>query len=100
MVCVSVTIVLINVVGWTGMALLICAYVLVTAGRLLGTGSAFQLMNLVGGLFLMLNSAYYSAWPSAALNLVWFFVGTFGLLRLRRRAGTPPPSPRGGVPGP
>src|SRR3954447_12292427 len=52
------------------MALLITAYALVTAGRLHGPGLAFQLMNLFGGGFLMVNSAYYGAWPSAALNLV------------------------------
>jgi hypothetical protein len=28
-------------------------------------------MNLVGGALLMVNSGYYGAWPSAALNLVW-----------------------------
>ena len=46
-------------------------------------------MNLFGGLFLMLNSAWYGAWPSAGLNLVWVAVGTVGLARarLRTRAG-------------
>ena len=43
------TVVIVNVVGWIGMALLISAYVLVTAGRLHGPGLTFQLMNLVGG---------------------------------------------------
>jgi hypothetical protein len=43
----------------------------------------FQLMNLFGGLFLMLNSAYYGAWPSVGLNVVWVIVGTVGLVRAR-----------------
>ena len=42
------TTVLIDVAGWIGMALLIGAYALVTAGRILGTSLLFQLMNLVG----------------------------------------------------
>lgn len=41
--------VLVNAVGWIGMALLIGAYGLVTAGRILGTSLQFLLMNLVGG---------------------------------------------------
>ena len=41
----------------------------------------FQLMNLVGGGSLMVNSAYYGAWPSAALNLVWVVIGVVGLGR-------------------
>ena len=80
------TVIAINVVGWLGMALLIGAYVLVTAGRVLGTSLVFQLMNLFGGAFLMLNSAWYGAWPSAGLNLVWVAVGTVGLFRARLTA--------------
>ena len=77
----------INVVGWAGMALLISAYALVTAGRLAGTSLTFQVMNLLGGALLMVNSAYYGAWPSAALNLVWVVIGTVGMARagVRRR---------------
>jgi len=79
------TVVIVNVVGWLGMALLISAYALVTAGRLSGPGLTFQLMNLVGGASLMVNSAYYGAWPSAALNLVWVVIGVVGLARARLR---------------
>ena len=57
------TTLLIDVAGWVGMALLIGAYALVTAGRILGTSLLFQLMNLVGGALLMVNSGYYGAWP-------------------------------------
>ena len=46
---VDATVVIVNVVGWIGMALLISAYALVTTGRLHGPGLTFQLMNLVGG---------------------------------------------------
>jgi hypothetical protein len=81
-----VTVIAINVVGWLGMALLISAYALVTAGKLHGPGLTFQLMNLFGGGFLMINSAYYGAWPSAALNLVWVVVGLVGLSRARLKA--------------
>ena len=79
------TVVIVNVVGWIGMACLIGAYVLVTLGRITGPGLTFQVMNLVGGGFLMVNSAYYGAWPSAALNAVWVVIGTVGLVRARLR---------------
>jgi hypothetical protein len=35
----------------------------------------------------MVNSAYYGAWPSAVLNLVWVVIGTVGLLRAALRSG-------------
>jgi hypothetical protein len=85
---VDATVIFVNVVGWVGMALLISAYALVTAGRLHGPGLTFQLMNLFGGGFLMINSAYYGAWPSAALNLVWVVIGLVGLSRARFKAAT------------
>ena len=83
----DVTVIAINLAGWLGMALLISAYALVTTSRLHATGLGFQLMNLFGGGFLMVNSAWYGAWPSAALNLVWVCIGTVGLVRagIRRK---------------
>ncbi len=86
------TVVVVNVLGWAGMALLISAYALVTAGWLTGTALRFQLMNLFGGAGLMVNSAYYDAWPSAALNLVWVAIGIFGLIRARGRDNLQPVS--------
>ncbi|MBA2953435.1 hypothetical protein GON03_03850 [Nocardioides sp. MAH-18] len=77
------------------MALLLGAYALVTAGRLPGTGLTFQVMNLVGGALLMVNSAWYGAWPSAVLNLVWVVIGTVGLVRWRLRSVRPAGAPAG-----
>lgn len=82
----DLTVLLINVLGWVGMALLIGAYALITAGRVHASGLAFQLMNLFGGGFLMVNSAYYGAWPSAVLNLVWVGIGSVGLVRAHGRS--------------
>ena len=76
---------LVDIAGWIGMALLIGAYALVTTGRILGPSLRFQIMNLVGGALLMVNSAWYGAWPSAALNVVWVVIGTTGLVRARLR---------------
>ena len=88
---------LIDVAGWVGMALLIGAYALVTAGRLAGPSLTFQLMNLFGGALLMVNSAYYGAWPSAALNLVWVVIGSVGLVRARIKARRAAPLPEVGA---
>ncbi len=84
--------IVIGVIGWTGTVLLVAAYALLTTRALSAAGRVYQLMNLIGGLALMVNTAYYSAWPSAVLNLVWFGIGFMGLLRSRRqpiRAGAP-----------
>jgi hypothetical protein len=82
------TVVLVNVLGWLGAASLLGAYGLVTAGRIVGTGTVFQILNLAGGGLLMVNSAYYGAWPSVFLNFVWVIIGIVGLVRSTQRRRT------------
>jgi NADH:ubiquinone oxidoreductase subunit 6 (subunit J) len=79
---------LVTVVGWIGAALLLIAYGLTSTGRLAPQGVRFQALNLAGAAALTLNSGYHSAWPSAALNIVWIVIGAFALARGRR-----PPAP-------
>ncbi|MGV1005506.1 MAG: CBU_0592 family membrane protein [Candidatus Nanopelagicales bacterium] len=80
---------IIGIVGWTGTILLLGAYALLTARKLSASGAVYQSLNLIGGLALMVNTAYYSAWPSAVLNLVWFGIGLVGLIRSKQQAANP-----------
>lgn len=83
---VSAAEIVINVIGWMGTGLLLGAYALLTTGRL-AAGTTFQVMNLLGGVLLLLNSGYYGAWPSVGLNLAWVTIGTAGLVRARLGRG-------------
>ncbi|MEV0587910.1 hypothetical protein [Nonomuraea sp. NPDC050310] len=76
--------ILLTVIGWLGAALLVFGYAMVSAGRMTGDGLPYQLVNLVGALTLMLNSAYQGAWPSAILNVVWTGIGVAALVKLAR----------------
>ena len=78
--------VLVNVLGWAGAASLLLAYGLASTGRLPAEGARFQVMNLAGALALTVNSSYYGAWPSAALNVVWIGIGIGALVRGARRS--------------
>lgn len=75
----------IDLAGWTGAALLLLAYALVSNRVLAGDSVRFQLLNLSGGLLLAANSAYHGALPSVAVNAVWIVIGLHALLRARRR---------------
>jgi hypothetical protein len=85
--------ILVDAVGWLGMLVLLGAYALLTTGRWRATGGMYQLANVVGGVLLAVNTAYHHAWPSAALNLVWFVIGTIGIRKAaqenRRNAALP-----------
>ena len=77
--------ILVNIAGWLGMALLLGAYALLTLKKLKGDGWIYQLMNLLGGLCLAGNSLYFGALPVACLNFAWFVIGIFGFVSARRK---------------
>lgn len=76
--------------GWSGAAVLLVAYALVSRGRVTGDGFAYQAMNVYGAAALAVNSGVHGAWPSVALNLVWLAIGVLALRRagLRRASST------------
>ena len=80
---------LVEVVGWLGAGLILLAYALLTAGKLQAQSYAYQGMNVVGAAGFIVNSGWYGAIPSAALNVVWAGIGLFAILRLARRGRGP-----------
>ncbi|MEU8249529.1 hypothetical protein [Nonomuraea sp. NPDC048916] len=75
---------LLDAIGWLGAGLLVIGYGLISTSRLSGDSVAYQVINLVGSITLMANSAYNDAWPSAGLNLVWAAIGVVALVKLVR----------------
>jgi hypothetical protein len=76
----------IAIAGWSGAAVLLAAYALLSLRRLTGDGNAFQIMNIVGAAGIALNSGSNGAWASATLNLVWIAIGVAALARRASRA--------------
>jgi hypothetical protein len=76
---------LINLIGWTGSAAVILAYVLVSLNRLRGDSVAYQLLNLVGGLFLIVNTIFWGAYPSTFVNFVWVCIAIFAIVRVVKK---------------
>ena len=77
---------LIDVIGWLGAAALLAAYGLVSAKRLDGDSMTFQLLNLIGAIFLIINTAYYGAYPSAFVNIVWVGIAVATILHVKKKA--------------
>ncbi len=76
---------LVNVIGWAGSAAVILAYILVSVNRLKGDPVAYQTLNLFGGVFLIVNTIYWGAYPSTFVNLVWAGIAVFAIARVIRR---------------
>jgi hypothetical protein len=73
----------IEFIGWVAALLILGAYGLLTAGRLNASDPAYQWMNVVGALGILLNSGWNGAVPSAALNVVWMAIGVAALCKIR-----------------
>ena len=78
----------VEVAGWTGAALILVAYLLVTLGRLTGQSLAFQWMNLFGALGFVINGWWHQALPSTSLNVIWMLIAAVALWRLWKRKGS------------
>jgi len=79
-----------DVAGLLGTLMILVAYFLLQAGRLPGTGIAYQLLNLfgAGGVLVSLAGAFNLS--VALLEGAWVLVSAYGLvrtLRARRRPG-------------
>ena len=71
----------INVSGWIGVAALLAAYWLVSTQKMTGDSRAFQGLNLVGAVLVLMNSLYYGAYPSVGVNAAWIAIGVYTLAK-------------------
>jgi len=74
---------LVNVLGWIGSIVLVAAYYLNSKDIFNAQSFSYQLMNIVASVFLVVNTVYYGAYPSTAVNIVWIFIGFNFLLKSR-----------------
>lgn len=82
-----------DVVGMLGSAMVIIAFFMLQAGRLSGTGAAYQWLNFfgAGGVLVSLMGAFN---PGVfVLEVTWMAISLFGLWRTWRTRRTKPPAP-------
>jgi hypothetical protein len=75
----------VEIAGWSGAALILGAYGLVSTGKLQARAALYQWVNIVGAAGLIINSGWNGAWPSAGLNVVWLCIAVYALQRNRGR---------------
>jgi hypothetical protein len=80
--------VFIDVLGWLGAICVLVPYALVSIGKLAGTSTLFGVLNILGGILLLINTWYHQAYPSAAVNIIWTVIGIYALSRRATRTFT------------
>ncbi|TRX50938.1 hypothetical protein FNH22_25130 [Fulvivirga sp. M361] len=73
---------LIDIIGWVGSFEVILAYAMISYHKTTAKSLTYQLLNLTGGAFLIVNTIYYGAFPSTAINAVWLVIATVAIYNI------------------
>ncbi len=65
-----------------GSFLLIIAYWLNSKNIIGAQTKIYQLLNIFGSSALMINTFYYGAYPSSAVNVIWLFMGLYHIIQI------------------
>ena len=79
------TTLIVNIIGWLGSAAVVLAYALVSTNRVNGDSLLYQLLNLIGSIFLIVNTVYLGALPSAFVNTMWVGIAMYALWHIARK---------------
>ena len=77
--------ILIEILGFSGMMLCLTAYAMNVRGRLSSDSKFYLLANGFGGAFLVLNSIWHWALPSAIENAVWSGIALWGFISRKNK---------------
>jgi len=77
--------IIIDSIGWIGSLLLIAGYWLNSKGKINAQSIGYQLLNVIGSVLLIVNTIYYGAYPSSAVNIIWVFIGIFYVTKIQKK---------------
>ncbi len=72
----------IDALGWLGGLMVVVAYFLISSGKVKSNAVSFQFLNLVGSIFLIINTYEKGAYPSTVVNIIWVGIALFGFYRI------------------
>jgi len=76
---------LIDIIGWLGSIQVIAAYGLNSYQKLKSDSIYFLLLNLIGGICLIIYSYYYSAFANTFINVVWVIIAIPALIKIAKK---------------
>jgi hypothetical protein len=75
----------ISILGWVGSVLVIGAYGLNSYQKIKSDSLVFQLLNLTGGILLIINSVYKEAYPFTFINTVWVIIAILAIIKIQKK---------------
>lgn len=77
---------IIDIIGWIGSIAVVAAYGLNSYQKIKSDSLVFLLLNLVGGICLIIYSVYYTAYANTFINVVWVIIAVPALIQLFRKS--------------
>jgi hypothetical protein len=74
--------ILIDTIGWAGGLLVVVAYFMISSGKTTAKSPSFQTLNIVGSIFLIINTYAKGAYPSTVVNIIWVGIALYGFYRI------------------
>jgi len=79
---------LIDICGWIGSVEILVAYGLNSYQKLRSDSPWFYVLNITGGIFLILYTVYKEAYASTFINIVWIIIAIPALISWFRKRHT------------
>lgn len=76
--------IIIEILGWIASIIIVGAFALNSLNKISSNSTVYQLANLIGGIFFIVNTIHHKAYPSAMVNVVWVFIALFALLKNKK----------------
>jgi hypothetical protein len=76
---------LIDIIGWIGSIEVIAAYGLNSYQRIKSDSWLFLILNLTGGICLIIYSVYYTAYANTFINVVWVIIAIPAIIKMIRK---------------
>lgn len=74
--------ILIDITGWVGSLCVVAAYGLLSARKVNAHSKLYQALNIIGSICLIVNTLFYSAYPSTFVNIVWLIIAIFAIINI------------------
>ena len=75
---------IIEIMGWIGAIEVLLAYGLISMNKVDSKSLFFQLLNLTGGLFLIVYTLFLKSYASAFVNIVWVLVAVISIYKIKK----------------
>ncbi|MGV3763129.1 CBU_0592 family membrane protein [Parapedobacter sp.] len=76
---------MVTIIGWLGFIFCSSAYLLLNLKVLRFDSPLYQVLNVIGGIGLVISAFYFKDTPNLAANGIWVLIALFGIVRYSQR---------------